>query len=322
VFALVQRVAPAKANVLIVGESGTGKELVARTIHARSARSAHPYVTVYRAPLPAEALESELFGHERGAGPGKAGSFEQAHQGTLFLEEVAEIPLATQAKLVRVLEGQPYRRVGGAQEIRPDVRVIAATNRDLDRMVADGAFRPDLYFCLSTVEIHLPALRDRGEDVPLLARRFLADFNKAYGKRVRKVSPAAMDRLLQYPWPGNVRELRNAIERAVVLAEGDTVTLDDLPANVRDPGRLADRSEGLYLCSIDEMQRRLIAEALARFPTRARAAQALGVSLRTLYNRIQRYGLDVRGARADTAAIGVAGPRGRSRRVASLPRSA
>ena len=322
VFDLVQRVAPAKANVLVVGESGTGKELMARTIHERSPRASHPYVTVDRAPLPPEALEIELFGHERGAGTGKAGSFEQAHQGTLFLEEVADIPLATQAKLVRVLEGQPYRRVGGAQEIRPDVRVIAATSRDIDRMVGDGQFRPDLYFRLSTIEIRLPPLRDRGEDVRLLTWRFLADFNRAYDKSVRKVSPAAMDRLRLYPWPGNVRELRNAIERAVILAEGDTVTLEDLPANVRDPGRLADRSEGLYLCSIDEMQRRLIVEALARFPTRARAAEALGVSLRTLYNRIRRYGLDARGPRVDAAAFGEAGSRPPSQRVDSLRRSA
>jgi DNA-binding NtrC family response regulator len=325
VFDLVHRVAPAPANVLVVGESGTGKELVARLIHEQSPRAAHRFVTVHRAPLPPEALEAELFGQERGAGGAavrKAGAFEQAHQGTLFLEEVADIPLATQAKLVQVLEGTPYRRVGSDQDVRQGARVIAATSQSIARMVDDGRFRPDLYFRLSAVEIHLPALRERGEDVPLLIRRFLADFNKAYGKNVRKVSPAAMDRLLLYPWPGNVRELRNAVERAVILAGGDMVTPADLPANVRDPGRLAGaRSEGLPLCSIDEMQRRLVAEALVRFPTRARAAEALGMSVRTLYNRIRRYGLDGRRARADVPGLEAASRR-TSRRAGPLSRSA
>jgi len=236
VFDVIRRVAPLKAHVLIVGESGTGKELVARAIHELSARSAHPYVSVNSADLPPDLLENELFGHERGAftgaGTRKGGCFELAHQGTLFLEEVAHIPLATQAKLVRVLEGQPYRRRGGTQEIRADTRVIAATNQDMNRMLGDGRFRRDLYFRLSTVEIPLPALRDRGEDLTLLVRAFLTDFNHVYGKSVRKVSPAAMDRLLRHRWPGNVRELRNAIEHAVILAAGDTVTLEDLPMSV------------------------------------------------------------------------------------------
>jgi DNA-binding NtrC family response regulator len=325
---LIRRVAPSKANVLIRGESGTGKELVAQTIHELSARSTHPYVSVNSAALPPDLLEEELFGHEgapfAGTGNRKEGCFERAHRGTLFLEEVADTALATQAKLVRVLEGHPFRRLGGTQEIRVDARVIAATNRDLGRMLGDGRFRQDLYFRLSTVEIHLPALRDRGEDVPVLVRAFLADFNRVYGKSVRTVSPPAMDRLLRHPWPGNVRELRNAIEHAVILAAGDTLVLEDLPTGVRDPGRLAGGTEGLHLCSIDEMERRLIAEALARFPTRTRAAEVLGVSLRTLYNRIQRYGLHGRGARSEPTMLvrGEPGSRPASPRADSLARSA
>jgi DNA-binding NtrC family response regulator len=328
VFDLTERVARSKANVLVVGESGTGKELVARGIHELSPRASQAYISVNSAALPPDLLENELFGHERGAFTGavirKQGCFELAHQGTLFLDEVADMSLATQAKLLRVLEGHPYRRLGGTQELAVDVRVIAATNRDIDRMLAEGLFRQDLYFRLSTVEIHLPPLRERGEDVPLLVRAFLAEFGRAYGKPVTKVAPAVMDRMLRHPWPGNVRELRNAVEHAVILASGDTIMLEDLPAGVREPSRSAGRTEGLYLCSIEEMERRLIAEALVRFPTRTRAAEALGVSLRTLYNKIHRYGLAGRDPRPEPAAPAVpplelvAGRRG----VDSLSRSA
>src|SRR5581483_1569797 len=328
VFELIERVAASRANVLIIGASGTGKELVAHAIHELSARAAQPYVSVNSAALPPDLLENELFGHERGAFTGaiirKQGCFELAHQGTLFLDEVAHITLTTQAKLLRVLEGHPYRRLGGTQEITVDVRVIAATNRDVSRMLDEGRFRQDLYFRLSTVEIHLPPLRERGEDLALLVRTFLADFGRAYGKPVTRIAPAAMDRLLRHPWPGNVRELRNAIEHAVILAAGDTIGLEELPASLREPGRGAGRSEGMYLCSIEEMERRLIAEALARFPTRTRAAEALGVSLRTLYNKIHRYGLVSREPRAEAAALPAGDPEpvGAARRVDSLPRSA
>jgi DNA-binding NtrC family response regulator len=327
VFALIERVAPSRANVLIVGESGTGKELVAHAIHELSRRGTQPYVSVNSAAFPPDLLENELFGHERGAFTGalirKQGCFELAHQGTLFLDEVADMSAATQAKLLRVLEGHPYRRLGGTQEVTVDVRVIAATNRDVGAMLGDGRFRQDLYFRLSTVEIHLPPLRTRGEDIPLLTQAFLAEFTRAYGKDVTAVAPDVMDRLLRHPWPGNVRELRNAIEHAVILTAGDTITLEDLPANVRHPARGAARSEALYLCSIEEMERRLIAEALARFPTRTRAAEVLGVSLRTLYNKIHRYGLRPRGSRPEGQAVSApdavpAGPRP----VDSLSRSA
>jgi DNA-binding NtrC family response regulator len=303
VFDLIERVAPARASVLVTGESGTGKELVARAIHELSPRSAHAFVSVNSAALPPDLLENELFGHERGAFTGavirKEGCFELAHQGTLFLDEVADMSLATQAKLLRVLEGHPYRRLGGTREITVDVRVIAATNRSIDRALEEGRLRQDLYFRLSTVEIPLPPLRARGADFALLVRAFLSESSRTNGKSVTRIGPAAMDRLLRHPWPGNVRQLRNAIEHAVLLATGDTISLEDLPLGVREPGRAAGGPEGLYLHTIDQMERRLIAAALARFPTRTQAAEALGVSPRTLYNKIRRYALLSRDARAD-----------------------
>ena len=272
-------------------------------MHGLSPRSAHAFVSVNSAALPPDLLENELFGHERGAFTGaairKEGCFELAHQGTLFLDEVADMSLATQAKLLRVLEGHPYRRLGGTREITVDVRVVAATNRGIDRVLEEGRLRQDLYLRLSTVEIHLPPLRERGEDFALLVRAFLSESSRANGKPVSRIGPAAMDRLLRYPWPGTVRQLRNAIEHAVILSTGDTISVEDLPLGVREPGRAAGGSDGIYLHTIDEMERRLIAVALARFPTRTQAAEALGVSPRTLYNKIRRYALLARDGRAD-----------------------
>jgi two-component system response regulator HydG len=307
VFSFVEAVADSNANVLILGESGTGKELVARAIHELSARAAQRYVTVNCAALPPDLLENELFGHERGAFTGaiirKEGCFELAHKGTLFLDEVADTSLATQAKLLRVLEGHPYRRLGGTQEITVDVRVISATNQNVDRMIEEGAIRSDLYFRLSPVVITLPPLRDRVEDIPLLVREFLAELTAKNVKQVEEVSPGAMEMLMRYPWPGNVRELRNAIEHSVILTPGGTILPEHLPLNLREPRRPTGRG-GLYLCSLDEMERRFIQEALARFPTKTRAAEVLGISLRTLYNKLHRYGLangEARGSNGDDA---------------------
>jgi DNA-binding NtrC family response regulator len=304
VFGFVEAVASSNANVLILGESGTGKELVARAIHELSPRTAQRYVSVNSAALPPDLLENELFGHERGAFTGaiirKEGCFELAHKGTLFLDEVADTSLATQAKLLRVLEGHPYRRLGGTQEITVDVRVISATNQNVERMLEEGSVRSDLYFRLSPVVVHLPPLRDRVEDIPLLVREFLAESNGKNAKHVDEVSPAAMDTLMRYPWPGNVRELRNAIEHAVILSTGGTIQPEQLPVNLREPRR-AQGKGGLYLTSIDEMERRLIQEALTRFPTKTRAAEVLGISLRTLYNKLHRYGLQAAEARAGGA---------------------
>jgi DNA-binding NtrC family response regulator len=295
VFSFVEAVAGSNANVLILGESGTGKELVARAIHELSPRATQRYVSVNSAALPPDLLENELFGHERGAFTGavirKEGCFELANRGTLFLDEVADTSLATQAKLLRVLEGHPYRRLGGTQEITVDVRVISATNQNVDRMIDEGLIRSDLYFRLSPVVVHLPPLRDRVEDIPLLVREFLAEANAKNVKQVQEVAPAAMETLMRYPWPGNVRELRNAMEHAVIMAPGGAILPEHLPLNLREPRRSQARG-GLYLCSIDEMEQRLIEEALARFPTKTRAAEVLGISLRTLYNKLHRYGLN------------------------------
>jgi DNA-binding NtrC family response regulator len=300
VFSFVEAVANSNANVLILGESGTGKELVARAIHELSPRANHRYVSVNSAALPPDLLENELFGHERGAFTGavirKEGCFELAHRGTLFLDEVADTSLATQAKLLRVLEGHPYRRLGGTQEITVDVRVISATNQNVDRMLDEGLIRSDLYFRLSPVVVHLPPLRERVEDIPLLVREFLAEASAKNVKQIQEVSPAALEMLMRYPWPGNVRELRNAIEHAVIIAPAGVILPEHLPLNLREPRRSQGKG-GIYLCSIDEMERRLIEEALARFPTKTRAAEVLGISLRTLYNKLHRYGLNGAGGR-------------------------
>jgi two-component system response regulator HydG len=297
VFSLIRMVAPTDANVLILGETGTGKELVASAIHELSPRADHRYVSLNSAALPQDILESELFGHEKGAFTGavarKEGCFELADGGTLFLDEVGEMAPATQAKLLRALEGHSYRRLGGSQEIQTTVRVIAATNRDVSHMIQGGPVRQDLYFRLSTVVIKLPALRERREDIPLLARAFLQEFSARNGKTLEDVSPQAMQLLVNYPWPGNVRELRNAMEHAAIVAHGGpTLQPTDLPISIRTPWRPVEKVATVSLCTIDEMERRLIEEAVERFPTRTQAAAALGISLRTLYNKLQRYSLE------------------------------
>jgi transcriptional regulator with PAS, ATPase and Fis domain len=271
--------------------------------------------------LPPDLLENELFGHERGAFTGaiirKEGCFELAHRGTLFLDEVADTSLATQAKLLRVLEGHPYRRLGGTQEIAVDVRVISATNQNIDKMLEEALIRSDLYFRLSPVVVHLPPLRERVEDIPLLVREFLAEASSKNDKSVDEVSPAAMETLMRYPWPGNVRELRNAIEHAVILSTGGPVLPEHLPLNLREPRRSQARG-GIYLMSLDEMERRLIQEALARFPTKTRAAEVLGISLRTLYNKLHRYGL-ANGTAPTAAGDGSSEPWGRVGRDEDRP---
>jgi DNA-binding NtrC family response regulator len=289
VFAFVTAVAPTSANVLILGESGTGKELVARAIHELSPRLGHRYVSLNMAALPRDLLENELFGHERGAFTGaeirKEGCFEMANHGTLFLDEVGDTSLATQAKLLRVLEGHPYRRLGGTQEVVANVRVLSATNQDVDRLIEEGGIRRDLYFRLSPVVIHLPPLRERVDDIPLLIRDFLADSNQKNMKHVEDMSASAMEAVMGSPWPGNVRELRNAIEHAVIFAPGGTILPEHLPMRLREPARRDDA----HLSTIDAMEQRHIEEALARFPSKTRAAEVLGISLRTLYNKLHRY---------------------------------
>jgi DNA-binding NtrC family response regulator len=292
VLQLVESVAPSDANVLITGENGTGKEVVARTLHAKSARASKPMVTVNVGALSEGTFESELFGHVRGAFTDakvdRVGRFELADGGTLFLDEIANVPHAQQAKLLRVVETGEFERVGSSKTRRVDVRILSATNADLKDEVAAGRFRQDLLFRLNTVEIRLPPLRERREDIPLLARHFLATYAKRYRKLVSDFSEGAMRELQSYEFPGNVRELDHAVERALLMARGTLVESGDLGlAN----GHAAPE-RALEEMSLDEVECFLIKRTLARFDGNvALAAEALGLSRSALYRRLQRYGL-------------------------------
>jgi len=238
VVSMAGRAAPSDASVLLLGESGSGKEVLARYIHQQSARSAGPFVAVNCATLSEELLQSELFGHEKGAFTGalrtKAGRIEQAAGGTLFLDEIAEFAPAIQAKLLRVLQEREFERLGGERVIKADVRIIAATHRDLPKAIADGSFREDLYYRLNVVGVRVPPLRERGEDLPALLDHFLAKHTASAGRGALRIDPTAMELLLRYQWPGNVREVSNVIERAVVLSQGTTILPEDLPEELRD----------------------------------------------------------------------------------------
>jgi DNA-binding NtrC family response regulator len=297
----IRQVAPSSANVLIEGESGTGKELAAQAIHNLSRRNKAKFVTVHCAALSPQLLESELFGHERGAFTGaherRLGRFEQANGGTIFLDEIGEIDASTQVKLLRVIsEERAFERVGGNQTLRADVRLIAATNKNLEKLVAEGKFRDDLYFRLNVVHITMPPLRDRKEDIPLLVRTFLRHFCKLNEKPLLELTADAMNALLTYSWPGNVRELRTAIEHGVVMARGTKLTLRDLPPNVRAatgavlPGGITPTKafgEKSSALDLHETEKRLIMQALATTNGNiTKAAQQLGISRRTLHRKI------------------------------------
>ncbi len=322
VYRIIEQAAPTDASVLIYGESGTGKELVAQTIHQLSPRAAHPFVAINCAAIPETLLESEIFGHERGAFTGaverRPGCFELAHKGTLFLDEIAEMAGTTQAKLLRVLQERTVRRLGGQKEIPVDVRVIAATNLNPRDAVEEGRLREDLYYRINVVAIAVPPLRERKEDIPLLVQAFLAEFNARDRKQVKAVDQAAMQVLEQYSWPGNIRELRNVIERAVILAPGDFIEGDHLPPDLLDappPAR-----DGLALTpgmTVDEAERRLIEITLKHTGyNKTRAAEILGISVKTLHNKLNRFKLEGReigstttSADRDTDSMGpVAGP--------------
>ena len=291
VLRLMERVGPSDANALITGEHGTGKEVVARWLHAASTRGSRPLVTVNLSGLAEGVFESELFGHMRGAftdaKTDRVGRFELADAGTLFLDEIANLTMAQQSKLLRVLQTGELERVGSSKTRRVDVRVLSATNADLGNEVQAGRFREDLLFRINTIEIKLPPLRERREDIPLLAAHFLGEYAARYRKPVAKFHPDAMQALLIYGWPGNVRELAHALERAVLLAEGDTVRPSDL--NLRPPGDGPARLEDL---SLEEVERVLIQKALSRSDGNvSAAAKALGLSRSALYRRLQRHGL-------------------------------
>jgi DNA-binding NtrC family response regulator len=287
----MERIAPSDANVLILGEHGTGKEVVARWLHAASPRAGKPLVTVNAGGLAEGVFESELFGHVRGAftdaKTDRVGCFELADGGTLFLDEIANVPLAQQAKLLRVLENGEVQRVGSSKTRHVNVRVIAATNADLSDLVAEKRFREDLLYRLNTVEIRIPPLRDRRDDIPLLANHFLRQQAERYGKTVRDFAPEAMRALREHSWPGNVRELRHVVERAVLLAQGGSVTADDLDLRARAGGTPA-----LDDMTLEDAERWLIARALQRHDGNVtRAAESLGVSRSALYRRLQQFGM-------------------------------
>src|SRR5215475_8254078 len=287
---LMSRIGPSDANVLITGEHGTGKEVVALTLHALSSRSGRPMITVNTGGLPEGTFESELFGHVKGAftdaRADRVGRFELADRGTLFLDEIANVPLKQQAKLLRVLETGEMERVGSSKTNKVDVRVISATNADLKQESSEGRFRADLLFRLNTVELHIPPLRDRREDIPLLASHFLKVYAERYRKQLTGFEAAAMQRLLDHPWPGNVRELDHSIERAVLMSTSDQVQASDM--GLESEKAASSRIEDL---SLEEVENLLIKKALARHSGNiSHAADALGLSRSALYRRMQKYG--------------------------------
>jgi Nif-specific regulatory protein len=295
--AQIMRVAPTAATVLIRGESGVGKELVARAIHLSSPRRSGPFVCLNCAALTESLLESELFGHEKGAFTGaterKIGKFEAANGGTIFLDEIGEMPASSQAKLLRILEGHPYERVGGSEPVRVQVRVVAATNRPLEEAVADGLFRRDLYFRLQVVEIRVPPLRERISDIPLLAEHFLKKFNQETGRKIRGFTPAAMEKLRAYPWPGNVRELRNVVERAVALSNGPMLDADDIWLSNLDAKMAVSHPDGGFQpMTLEEMEKKHIFETLQYTKwVKSHAAALLGIERSTLDRKIKAYDL-------------------------------
>ena len=295
VFDLIDTVADSRATVLVTGESGTGKELVARALHYNSSRRSAPFIRLNCAALPKDLMESELFGHEKGAFTGAIkqtrGRFEMADGGTLLLDEISEIDPALQAKLLRVLQEREFERIGSTQTIKVDVRIVATTNRDLQKEVEAGNFREDLYYRLNVIEMGLPPLRERKEDIPALVQNFVAKYNEENGKRVTGVADETLDALLAYDWPGNIRELENYTERAVVVARGEALAPDYYPPRLTSgpPGR---DDGGIHVgMTVHEMERRLIMKTLESCQgNRTEAAGMLGISTRTLRNKLHEYG--------------------------------
>src|SRR6202142_1178814 len=306
-FAMIERVAPSTVSVLITGESGTGKELVARTLHELSPRKNKPFVAVNCAAIPETLIESEIFGHEKGAFTGamerRTGCFELAEEGTLLLDEIGEMPVGTQAKLLRVLEDRKLRRLGSKVETSFDVRVLAATNKVPDEAVARGELRSDLYYRLNVFNIHMPPLREHKEDIPDLVHQLLADMNSKHGRKVAAVSEAVLNQFSNYSWPGNGRELRNTIERATIVCEGPVIETKHLPPGFGQVAfrPSADDADSIRVgvgTTVGEAERLLIVKTLeSTNNNKTRAAEVLGISLKTLHNKLKEYG----GSAADTA---------------------
>ena len=298
----VKRVAEMQVTVLINGESGTGKELIASAIHHYSKRSDNPFITLNCGAIPLSLIESELFGHEKGAftdaKEAKAGSFERAHGGTIFLDEIGELPLEAQVKLLRVLEEHKITRVGGKQSIPIDIRIVAATNRKLEDEVERGAFRLDLYYRINVFNITLPPLRERKDDIPLLVEYFINKHNKALQLTIRNITQDAMEKITQYEWPGNVRDLENAIQSAMILASSDVIQTDNLPIRIRGyeqsepPIRIVSESAGNIKEINAQAEKELIQDTLLKYNNnRTLTADHLQISRKTLFNKMKRYGL-------------------------------
>jgi two-component system response regulator HydG len=298
-FETISLVAPSDATVLISGESGTGKELIANAIHQNSERKDRPFIKVNCAALPEPLLESELFGHEKGAFTGaiqkKQGRFQLAHTGSIFLDEIAETAPSTQVKLLRVLQEQEFEPLGSTRSVKVDIRVIAATNRDMAHEIREGRFREDLFYRLNVVAVPLPPLRERREDILPLAEHFLGRYTEKNRRLIKRFTPRSVDLLMRYPWPGNVRELENAVERAVILCRGDAISPDDLPDAVRsaaDGEKETDTALKPGL-SLKEMEKQMILRTLDETAgNRTRAADILGISRRTLQNKLKEYGIN------------------------------
>jgi DNA-binding NtrC family response regulator len=301
IYSLIELAAPTPARVLILGESGTGKELVAQSLHDLSERNQGPFIPVNCSAIPETLLESEIFGHEKGAFTGaldrKPGCFELAHGGTIFLDEVAEMSPSIQAKFLRILQDSSVKRIGGTAPIQVDVRVVAATNKDPLKAIQDGSLREDLYYRLNVCTINLPPLRDRKDDIPLLAKALIEEFNANYMRNVQSIDDEALNCLMKHTWPGNVRELRNAIERAVMTCTSDVITSAHLPEFTKGvEGTNSDgKMETVRLplgSTIEDAERQLIVQTLKYSQyNKTRAAEILGVSLKTLHNKLHRYGL-------------------------------
>ena len=298
---MLAMVAPSEATALITGESGTGKELIAKSIHYNSGRKERPLVIVNCAAITETLLESELFGHEKGAFTGadrrREGRFMQANKGTIFLDEIGEMSQAMQAKLLRVIQEREIQRVGSEETIQVDVRILAATNRDLQEDVSSGKFREDLYYRLNVVTLRVPPLRERQDDIPVLAQYFLGQYSEKNRKRIKGFTPLSMDMLLKYDWPGNVRELENAVERAVILGPGDYMTEKELPLSITKayphaedvdwPTRVRKQPQ-----SLDEVEREAVLAALeASGGNKSETARVLGITRKTLHKKLQKYGV-------------------------------
>jgi len=294
----VRRIAATQASVLLTGESGTGKEVFARLIHYESARNEEDFIALNCSALPKELIESELFGHEKGAFTGasgtRAGCFELAHNGTLFLDEIAEMNPSMQVKLLRAIEGQSFRRVGGHKEIQTDVRIVAATNKDMQTAIDSGEFREDLYYRLNVVELWLPPLRERKEDIPLLIEHFLSVFINKYKRDIQGLTGECLEKLIDYDWPGNIRELRNIVERLVIMSSGKMIVAQTLPLKFHSNSHTG-QEHSRYInipvgTSMEEVERLLINRTLSQVGNnKSEASRILGVTRQTLRNKLQRY---------------------------------